>query len=446
MLGETISHYRVVQALGSGGMGDVYLAEDTRLSRRVALKVAKRIDGNSMRRWSREAKSAAILSHPNIAQIYDAGIESDVAWIAMELVDGETLDDRIATGNLTILEIVDIAAQIADALDEAHQNGIIHRDVKPSNVMLTRRHMVKVLDFGLAKVDSLLKPFDLTATQTNPGAVVGTIHYLSPEQALGHHVDLRSDIFSFGVVMYQMVTRRLPFPGANSAEVLQKIAVAQPEAMARFNYDLPQELERIIRKCLEKEPDRRYQSAREIHVDLRNLQRDLGQNAPLQTVARPPREWTPWRIAALSVLVVLVAFGIRATFRTSEPVAPVPQQGPTIKQYSLVIPPALAATEPVMDNGCSSFSLDTINWTFRWKTVPGATGYHLRVSGARATVPLIDVATSNNMYEHESNGYISETNRLGWRWRVRAQVKGEWQDWSEEKTFDVEPVNTDCPK
>jgi predicted Ser/Thr protein kinase len=439
MVGETISHYRVVQALGSGGMGDVYLAEDTRLSRRVALKVAKRVDGNLMR-WSREAKTAAVLSHPNIAQIFDAGIDSDVAWIAMELIDGVTLDDRIATGNLAILEIVDIAAQIADALDEAHQNGIVHRDVKPSNVMLTRRRMVKVLDFGLAKVDSLLRPLDHTATQTNPGAVLGTIHYLSPEQALGHRVDERSDIFSFGVVMYQMVTRRLPFPGANSAEVLQKIAVAQPEAMARFNYELPQELERIIRKCLEKEPDRRYQSAREIHVDLRNLLRDLGQASPLQPVSRRRHHLT-LSVAAAAAVAFAIAGGAWMMKKPAPPVA-----GPTIKRFSLVTPPALGATEPVMDNGCSVPSLDTMNWRFRWKMVPAAAGYQLRVTGARATVPLIDIGTTGTDYEHEGNGYISESNRRGWRWRVRAQVNGEWQDWSEEKTFDVEPVNTDCPR
>ena len=260
-------------------MGEVYLAEDAILPRAVALKILPEADQHNAameQRFMREARAASALSHPNIARIYEAGRDGERVFIAMEYVEGETLDRRIARGGLSIDEIIAIAIQLAGALTEAHARAVVHRDIKPSNIMITPRGEVKVLDFGLAKiVDTDLFPaMDSTAFKTTPGTVMGTIPYMSPEQALAKEADHRSDIFSFGIVLYEMVTQRMPFVGGNAAETMLRIVSAQPEPMARYNYDLPLELERIIRKCLEKDPQRRYQSVSEALIDLRNLERD----------------------------------------------------------------------------------------------------------------------------------------------------------------------------
>lgn len=279
--GEVIGPYQILSLLGKGGMGEVYRARDTRLDRAVALKILPAevtADAERMRRFVREAKAAGALNHPNVATIYEIGEAEGVSFIAMEYVEGHTLAARINGHPLKVGEIVEIGAQIADALDEAHGKRITHRDLKPANVMLNERGQVKVLDFGLAKIE---RPKDQsfnsdisTLAKTASGVVMGTVPYMSPEQALGQKVDHRSDLFSLGVVFYEMATGRLPFAGANTSETLDRILHSQPEAIARFNYDVPAELERIVRKCLEKEPERRYQSARELLVDLKNLKRD----------------------------------------------------------------------------------------------------------------------------------------------------------------------------
>lgn len=255
----------------------MYLAEDEVLPRVVALKLLpaeRNGDEVLQRRFMREARAASALSHPNIARIYEAGEDGGRVFIAMEYVDGETLETRIRRGLPPLDEIVRIALQLVDAVREAHACGVIHRDLKPSNVMLTSRGEVKVLDFGLAKFDDP-QAIDLR-WKTETGLVMGTVPYMSPEQALGNPADHRADIFSIGVVLYQLVTARLPFAGATTADTLFRIVNTQPEPMARFNYDLPLELERIIRKCLEKSPDRRYQNVAELLVDLRNFDRDRG--------------------------------------------------------------------------------------------------------------------------------------------------------------------------
>ncbi len=297
LLGKTIGHYQIISLVGKGGMGEVYRARDTKLDRAVALKIlpeAMSADGERMRRFSREAKAASALNHPNVAHIYEIGEAEGVNFIAMEYVEGQTLAARINGQPLEINEIIDIGSQIADALDEAHRKRITHRDLKPANVMLNERGQVKVLDFGLAKIapptgQAVVSDIS-TMAKTASGVVMGTVPYMSPEQALGREVDHRSDLFSLGVALYEMATGRMPFAGSSPSEILDRILHAQPEAMARFNYDVPPELERIVRKCLEKEPERRYQSARELLVDLKNYQRDSQPRAMTATqVATPSR-------------------------------------------------------------------------------------------------------------------------------------------------------------
>ena len=274
--GAGIAHYRIVSLLGQGGMGAVYLADDTRLGRRVALKILPpevAADPERMQRFVQEARLASALTHPNVATIYEIGQDKDLWFLAMEFVEGRPLSGRIQQGPLKTPEIVAIGLEIADALDDAHSKGIVHRDIKPANLMLTQRGHVKILDFGLAKQAATPNSQE-TQLMTSVGVVMGTVAYMSPEQALGRDVDARTDIFSLGVVLYEMATGRIPFSGANAQETMAHLLQSMPEATARFNYDVPQELDRVIRKCLEKDPSRRYQSARELMVDLKNLDRD----------------------------------------------------------------------------------------------------------------------------------------------------------------------------
>ncbi len=283
--GSNIAHYIVVSRLGEGGMGTVYLADDMRLGRRVALKVlpaSLAADPERMQRFVQEARLASALTHPNVAYIYEIGEDQSgqhqgVRFIAMEYVEGEPLSARLSRGALPLSEILSIGAQVADALDDAHSKGIVHRDIKPSNLMLTPRGWVKVLDFGLAKLEAPNR--DETQLITNAGTVLGTVAYMSPEQALGRALDHRTDLFSLGVVLYEMAAARLPFSGATASETMARICNSQPEALARFNYEIPEGLDRVVRKCLEKDPERRYQTARELVVDLKNLGRDSGGSA-----------------------------------------------------------------------------------------------------------------------------------------------------------------------
>ena len=290
--GAVVAHYRIVSRLGAGGMGEVYLAEDLNLERPVALKILlseMAHDTDRMRRFVQEAKTASALSHPNVARVFEIGEAGGVSFLAMEYIEGQTLASRISGAPLPLAEALDIAIQVTDALDAAHSKGIVHRDIKPANIMIGPRGHVSVLDFGLAKMNAggAGSSFSRAATQflTDPGMVMGTVHYMSPEQALGREADVRSDLFGLGVVLYEMATGRLPFSGANATELLLQILHAQPEAMARFNYETPVELERIVRKCLEKDRDRRYQTARDLMVDLESLQRTY---APASGADKPP--------------------------------------------------------------------------------------------------------------------------------------------------------------
>jgi serine/threonine protein kinase/Tfp pilus assembly protein PilF len=281
LTGKLILHYRVGQRLGGGGMGEVYLAEDTRLGRQVALKFlapSAQRDDESRARLVREARAASLLRSPNIAVTYDLLEHGDSLFIAMEYVEGEVLSERVARGPLPVREAVGIAQQVADALDEAHGQNIIHRDIKSANLILTRRGLVKVLDFGLAKFEDRLDGTlrDVTAMQiTSPGLVMGTVAYMAPEQLLGGDIDHRVDLFALGVVLYEMLAGRLPFTGDTLAEVSDRILRHEPDALARFNYAVPQDLDTVVRKAMQKDPEFRYQSARELYIDLHNLDRRL---------------------------------------------------------------------------------------------------------------------------------------------------------------------------
>lgn len=310
MLKEKISQYYLLEKLGAGGMGEVYLAEDTNLGRTVALKILPTDvahDRERLRRFLQEARAAAALHHPNVAHIYEIGEFGGINFIAMEYVEGQTLDAKISRHPLSTVQIIEIGIEIADALTEAHAKGITHRDIKPTNIILTPRGGLKVLDFGLAKVTAVggAEPQPAasdvsTQIKTTPGLVIGTVQYMSPEQALGREVDYRSDIFSLGVMLYEMATGKLPFSGKTATEIIDRITHTQPEAIARFNYNIPAELEHIIRKCLEKDRERRYQSSHDLLIDLRNLQRDS--NASAGTAARSRRQRSRKVISSLAVL------------------------------------------------------------------------------------------------------------------------------------------------
>ncbi len=286
MLGQTISHYRITGQLGSGGMGVVYEAQDLTLGRKVALKFLPpqlAQDQAALDRFLLEARTASALNHPNICTIYAVEKTESQPFIAMELLEGESLDRRLGSGPLPLDRLLEVSIQLADALDAAHAKGIIHRDIKPANVFLTQRGPAKILDFGLAKLarpEMAMETIGGTqdspaaAQLTSPGATVGTISHMSPEQARGEELDPRTDLFSLGTVIYQMATGRLPFSGATSAVIFHAILELDPAPLLQLSPGLPGKLEEIVHKLLEKDRDLRYQSAADLRSDLKRLKRD----------------------------------------------------------------------------------------------------------------------------------------------------------------------------
>ncbi|HJZ80447.1 MAG TPA: protein kinase [Pyrinomonadaceae bacterium] len=435
LIGRRLGHYEIVAMLGEGGMGAVCLARDTKLGRKVAVKLLPAdvtADPDRVRRFKHEACTASSLNHPNILTIYEVGEAEGAHFIATEFIEGQTLRERVKDAPMDIDDIVSIGEQVVSALSAAHEAGIVHRDIKPENVMVRRDGFVKVLDFGLAK---LIKPSEVSVdattralVQTKTGVVMGTVPYMSPEQALGREVDHRSDIFSFGVVLYEMATGQSPFAGANAVETLDRILHAQPEGMTRLNASVPPELERLILKCLEKEKDQRYQTTRELAIDLSNIRpgqapsrnlsvgtqsRAKGAAAVVSDLVGRPGNLAAWSALGLVALVLLVVAG-RAYWSSRR--TPTTGGRPEIKSLA-VLPLENLSGDPAQEyfaDGMTESLISSLAQIRALKVISRTSV--MRYKGSRQSLP--DIARELNV-----DGIIEgSVQRAGGRVRVTTQL------------------------
>ena len=393
MIGKTISHYKVLEQIGGGGMGVVYRAEDTSLQRQVALKFLPPDivnDRQAVERFKREARAASALNHPNICTIHEIGEHEGQPFIVMELMKGQTLKEKLLRGPLKTDQVLELGIQLADALDAAHSEGIVHRDIKPANLFVTERGQAKILDFGLAKAArKKVESGADTETGTDPdldltkaGSTVGTVSYMSPEQALGEKVDARTDLFSLGVVLYEAVTGRQPFTGATSAAVFDQILHLAPTAPIQLNPDAPLALEQVINKALEKDPDLRCQTAAELRTDLKRLLRDTDSSRTVTaSAARIPAVKQPRSVAKPALAVV----GLLALIASAYALLPRPGEE-ALPRFSDLDPTFTKLTSARGQEIFPTLSPDGGTVVYQMETSPGNWDiYSMRVGGQNQT-------------------------------------------------------------
>ncbi|PYS61037.1 MAG: hypothetical protein DMF74_17125, partial [Acidobacteria bacterium] len=395
--GARFSHYEILSLLGAGGMGEVYLAQDTKLDRRVALKILPAdvaSNRDRMERFIREAKSAAALSHPNIAQIFEIGDDDQTHFIAMEFIDGATLREKIHQERSELRKLLRYLQHVAEGLAKAHAAGIVHRDLKPDNIMITRDGHAKILDFGLAKLiepqpmpggDSSEVATVVMRQHSSPGTVMGTVSYMSPEQAQGKtkEIDQRSDIFSFGCILFEAATGRKPFEGESIIKSLHMVVYEPAPPIADFNPSAPSELQRIVRRCLAKDPDDRYQSVKEVAIELRGLRRDM-EGAGIDTTVPPPQKFG-----------VPPSGGIASSLRT------LPPEGGTPNTH-----PASSAEHVV--TGIQQHKFAAVIALLVLVAAVTATGLYLRGRNSSATIKSIAVMPFINESRNADVEYLSD--------------------------------------